>query len=146
MVQVKIKNHSRTAIVLAAGSSHSFNRSIRTSFLYFISFTSPTSAPHVQMLRASTPTLFSTHANSIPAYFYLRIVYPIKPPVPDHCRFNQTVLIVPSCYWNENNCSRTSHCQLFPNSTAHHHTWNLTFPFFKEIYVIQRLIDIYRIE
>ena len=44
MVQVKI-NHSRTAFVLAAGWSHSFNRSILTSFYYFISITSPASAP-----------------------------------------------------------------------------------------------------
>jgi hypothetical protein len=36
MVQVKIKDHSRMALVLAAGSSHSFSRSIRTSFHYFI--------------------------------------------------------------------------------------------------------------
>jgi hypothetical protein len=35
-VQVKIKEHSRMAYVLAAGSSHSFNRSIRTSLHYFI--------------------------------------------------------------------------------------------------------------
>jgi hypothetical protein len=28
MVQVKIKEHSRMAFVLAAGSSHSFNRSL----------------------------------------------------------------------------------------------------------------------
>jgi hypothetical protein len=47
MVQVKIKEHSRMAFVLAAGSFHSFKRSVRTSLHYFISFTSPASAPHV---------------------------------------------------------------------------------------------------
>gem|GEM_PF-1799284 len=51
MVQVKIKEHSRMVFVLAAGSSQSFNRSLGRSYLdtayYFISFSSPASAPHV---------------------------------------------------------------------------------------------------
>lgn len=99
----------------------------------FHSFTSPASAPPRVSVSCLTPTLIPTHNNSILAYFYLRIVCP-KNHNRNHFRFNQAVLIFSSCYWNENNCLRTSQCQLFPNSTAHHHhTWNLTFPLFIEI-------------
>ena len=113
--------------VLAAGSSHSFNRSIRTSFHYFIRSS--------HQLQHPTCKCFVPHTHTYPhprqqlfQLFDLRIVCPIKL-VPDHCRFIQPSLITSSYYWNENNYSRTSHCQLFPISTAHHHTWNLTFPF-----------------
>jgi hypothetical protein len=69
-------------LVLAAVLYHSFNRSPFRSYLttqLTISFVhKPASAPHVQLFRTSTTTLFPTHRNSITAYFYQRIVYPIK--------------------------------------------------------------------
>ncbi len=49
MVQVKIKDHSRIAFVLAAGSSHSFNRSLGRSYLatqFTNSFRSPYQLQH----------------------------------------------------------------------------------------------------
>jgi hypothetical protein len=54
------------------------SRGTSDSAHYFISFISPASAPHAQLFRASTTALFPTHRNSIPVYFYQRIVYPIK--------------------------------------------------------------------
>lgn len=50
--------------------------------------------------------------------------------IKDHSRIAFVLALnASSCYCNENNCPSTSRCQLFPNSTAHHHhTRNLTFP------------------
>ncbi len=89
------------AFVLAAGSSHSFNRSLGRSYLatpLTISFRSPHQLQHPTgacFVPHTHP--FPTHANSISTYFYPRIVCPIKP-VPDHCRFAQPALIISSCY------------------------------------------------
>ncbi|MBW8333150.1 MAG: hypothetical protein K0M40_14085 [Prolixibacteraceae bacterium] len=48
MVQVKIKDHSRMALVLAAGSSHSLIQPFHSYLISpFHSFTSPASAPRV---------------------------------------------------------------------------------------------------
>ena len=136
------------AFVLAAGSSHSFNRSLGRSFLatpltnsfvHLASF-----SPHGCVFRASTPALSPTHANSISAYFYLRIVCPIKP-VPDHGRFVQPSLIVSSCYWNENNCPRLFRFQLFPNFNSISSPYPIfDISIFVEIWGIQRLIDVNR--
>lgn len=66
MVQVKIKDHSRMAFVLTAGSSHSFNRSVRTSLNYFIRSphqlqhrTCKCFVPQHPHLSPPTPTAFS---------------------------------------------------------------------------------------
>lgn len=122
----KIEDYSRMALCLQpvrlTHSTVPFVPHYTISFVHLTSFS--TARVSVSCLNTHT---FPTHNSIISAYFYLRIVCPIKP-VPDHCRFVQPSLIVSSCYWNENNCPRTSRCQLFPNSTAHHHTRNLPFP------------------
>jgi len=43
-----------------------------------------------------------------------------KTTVADHFRFNQPVLIVSSCYWNENNCPHTSTTNRCKQNRAKH--------------------------
>jgi len=92
----KNKGSFAHGLMLAAGSSHSFNRSIRTSFHYFIR------SPH--QLQHPTCKCFVPHTHTYPhprqqlfELFYLPIVSPIKP-IPDHCRFNHPALPFSSCY------------------------------------------------
>jgi len=63
MVRIKIKAHSRMAFVLAASSSHSFNRSLGRSLIHFVHLAS-FSTPRVSV-SCLTPTLFPTDGNGI---------------------------------------------------------------------------------
>lgn len=128
MVQVKIKEQSRKAFVLAAGSSRSFNRSLGRSFLatpLTYSFRSPHQLQH-PTCKCFVPQHphFSPHSSSIPAYFYLRIVCPIKP-VSDHCRFFQHLF--------------SSHHAIEMRITAHVPPGASYFPFQQHIIIIPEI-------
>ena len=130
-------NHSRMALcLLPVRFTHSTVRctartSRHRSLIHFVHLTSISTA------RVSVSCL-NTHTFPNPQQQHFRLFLPVilfatQKSVTNHCRFNQPVLIVLSCYWNENNCPRTCRHQLFPISTAqHHHAQNLTFRFLKK--------------
>ena len=133
MVQVKIKEHShkphacsRFASLIQTFAMLLVPHNVAHLF-HFVCFTNFSTA-RVSVSCLNTYT-FPTHNPIIPAYFYLRIIYPIKPCGRQSLSLFSALFQAPSCYWNENNFRRPPGASYFPFQQHIIIMRNLAFPF-----------------